>query len=357
MSSFKYIPSFDGVRGIAVILVILLHVSYGFFKGGWIGVDLFFMLSGYLITSLLYSEYSSTGRISFKNFYIRRALRLFPPLILCILLSNILWRFDDTNAHASQTIATLASVFYLSNLVAWNYLGNLGQLWSLSVEEHFYFIWPIVFYKYVIGSPARKQLLLVTVLILLITLFRIYIGNLDKEVAYGIFVVDSYTFTFCRFDSILIGAALAIFLNNYKPTVTIRSSHIMLLSIAFIFVLFFVTNRNEYLFKGGFIVTNFLCLCLVYFAIIFPNQTVLTNSILRWAGRRSYGIYVYHFSIFSVLETFRLPKSPVNLLVVTVARIVLTIIITELSFRFIEQPVLKLKNKFKPREQASAVLK
>ena len=111
MSNFKYIPSFDGIRAIAVILTLLLHASYGVFKGGWIGVDLFFMLSGYLITSLLQNEYSLTNNISFTKFYIRRALRLFPPLIISIALGNILWTFSANHQSANRIIASLSGFF------------------------------------------------------------------------------------------------------------------------------------------------------------------------------------------------------------------------------------------------------
>ena len=90
---FQYTPTFDGLRCIAVLCVLLTHASSGFFKGGWIGVDLFFVLSGYLITSLLQNEYYTSGNISFAKFYARRALRLLPALLVCVTMANLLWQF------------------------------------------------------------------------------------------------------------------------------------------------------------------------------------------------------------------------------------------------------------------------
>ena len=114
---FFYIPSLDVLRGFAVLLVLFLHGSYGFFKGGWIGVDLFFVLSGYLITSLLLNEYINSGKISILKFYARRALRLFPPLILSILLANALWSSTELYTGANRWQATIAALFYFTNLM------------------------------------------------------------------------------------------------------------------------------------------------------------------------------------------------------------------------------------------------
>lgn len=168
-------------------------------------------------------------------------------------------------------------------------------------------------------------------------------------IEYKIFVIDPYRFTFCRFDSILLGAALAIYLkyNTFNINARTNSNYILFITlIIFFFISIYISNENKYFLKGGFLLINAFCLYVVFFAIKFPNQKILSNEVLRWLGRRSYGIYVYHFPIFSALERFREAHSLTNLIFIIALRFILTIIFAELSFRFIEQPILKLKKAY-----------
>ncbi len=172
---FQYTPTFDGLRCIAVLCVLLTHASPDFFKGGWIGVDLFFVLSGYLITSLLQNEYYASGNISFAKFYARRALRLFPPLLICLAMANVLWRYTPHYyLGANRLLATLAGLFYFANLLPWTALGLLQHLWSLSVEEHFYLVWPIIVSTFLFRTPLRNRVFFLTLTVFLIAAFRIF---------------------------------------------------------------------------------------------------------------------------------------------------------------------------------------
>ena len=176
----RHVNSLDGLRGLAVVLVLIHHCTYGIFIGGWIGVDIFFVLSGYLITSLIQAEYQKTGGLNFKNFYIRRVLRLYPALIFCVILANILWSSTVFKLmHVDRMVANFSSIFYFNNLIGGTTNGNLRHLWSLSVEEHFYFFWPILMYWFFSKMPIKKTFLILSISILIVWVFRIYVYNHD----------------------------------------------------------------------------------------------------------------------------------------------------------------------------------
>jgi peptidoglycan/LPS O-acetylase OafA/YrhL len=344
---FKYTPSFDGVRGIAVLCVLLAHANPALFKGGWIGVDLFFVLSGYLITSLLQNEYYADGKISFAKFYARRALRLLPALLICLMLANVLWHYTPHYYRPNRLVATLAGLFYFANLVGWRVLGMLQHLWSLSVEEHFYLVWPIILSTFLFHTPLRNRAIFLTLTVLFIEAVRILLFHVKLN--YGIFVIDSYSFTLCRMDGILMGSLLAMVLPGSnlesRANANIHLSLAVLLCLLAAVVLF-VPESSKYWHNGGFVLTNLLCLSIVAIAAKNPNQSVLSNNILRWIGRRSYGIYLYHFPIFLALEALRREGSLVNYLLVTVLRFAITIFVADVSYRFIERPVLRYKKRY-----------
>jgi peptidoglycan/LPS O-acetylase OafA/YrhL len=346
---FQYTPTFDGLRCIAVLCVLLTHASPRFFKGGWIGVDLFFVLSGYLITSLLQNEYYASGNISFSKFYARRVLRLFPALLICVTMANVLW---PCTPHyylgANRLLATLAGLFYFANLLPWTALGLLQHLWSLSVEEHFYLVWPIIVSTFLSRVSPRNRAFFLTITVFLIAAFRIFVFHC--KLTYGLFVINAYTFTLCRMDAILMGSLLAMVLSHNdnvenRKKVNINWSLGILLCLLATIVLF-VRESNIYWHNGGFILTDLLCLYIVAMAAKNPNQPLLSNNILRWIGRRSYGIYLYHFPIFMALGILIREHSPVNYFLVTTLRFAVTIFVAEVSYRFIERPVLRYKKRY-----------
>ena len=349
--AFRYIPGFDILRGFAVLLVLLLHGSYGFFKGGWIGVDLFFVLSGYLITSLLLKEYYDSGKVIIYKFYIRRALRLFPALIVCIILANILWPFTKFSPEANQTQASIAALLYFTNLMPGSIAGNLAHLWSLSVEEHFYLFWPVIGSLLLYRISSRMAIVILIFLIIAVSVFRIYVYNFSTDFSNGLISIDSNRFTFCKIDSILMGAVLSFILSkriteypiikNKIPTIFIT-----ILLTGFVIILMTLSEYNIYWRNGGFVITNLACVFTVFLAINSSAHYFFSNKFLRWLGTRSYGIYVYHFPIFLVLEGFRQNHNTGNFLIITLIRFGLTFFIAELSYKYLEQPILKFKKNF-----------
>jgi len=346
---FQYTPTFDGLRCIAILCVLLTHAAPGLFKGGWVGVDLFFVLSGYLITSLLQNEYYTSGNISFAKFYARRALRLLPPLLICLAMANVLWRYTPHYyVGANRLLATSAGLFYFANLVPWRVLGLLQHLWSLSVEEHFYLAWPIVALTFLFPTSSRNRVFFLTLTVFLITAFRILVFHF--KLTYGLFVIDSYTFTLCRMDAIVMGSLLAVALSQNDNVKRRKKVNIhwflgILLCLLATIVLF-LPEWNIYWRNGGFIFTNLLCLSIVALAAKNPNQPLLSSKILRWIGRRSYGMYLYHLPIFLALGILIREHSPVNHLLVTALRCAATIVVAAISYRFIERPVLRYKKRY-----------
>jgi peptidoglycan/LPS O-acetylase OafA/YrhL len=351
-SQNRYIPSFDSLRGLSAFFVLLLHGSYGFFKGGWIGVDLFFVLSGYLITSLLQKEYINRGDISLSKFYTRRALRLFPPLIVGVLMANVLWSFTILFPDANRQLATIGALFYFTNFLKGNVAGNLAHLWSLCVEEHFYLLWPVTLIIFFEKLSFRRQAWFLLSLIFSITAIKIVVYNFEDLLQYKWFRIDPNRFTFCRMEGIIMGAFLALVVGKYKVFDKHKEDAlkegllILLLFVIFIMLLFTLSENNVYWRNGGFILTNLLCTFTVYVALRCRFHPLFSNRLLNWVGKRSYGIYVYHFPIFLVSEGLRQEHNLSNFLLVTACRFGLSVAFAALSFKYIEQPILKVKNRF-----------
>src|SRR5438270_4005923 len=159
--SFRYQPALDGIRAIAVLLVMANHT--GFFHAGRLGVDIFFVLSGYLITAILVAEFSAGGRIDLKKFYARRALRILPAVILLLVALNVFAAITQPREQV-QTLRwdSLGALFYVANwLRAFGRdLGIVGHLWSLSIEEQFYLLWPVTLAFLLSRKLSANQLLL-----------------------------------------------------------------------------------------------------------------------------------------------------------------------------------------------------
>ncbi|MGC3944364.1 MAG: acyltransferase [Chryseolinea sp.] len=346
----EYVESFDGLRGFAVLMVVMCHGSYGLFPGGFLGVDLFFVISGYLITGMLWSECAATGTISRKNFYARRLLRLYPALLIAVVIALALWRYTNIWKAGDPFIAAFSSFFYLANIVDDEVMGNMNPFWSLSVEEHFYLIWPLIILAVLSGLASAQRVSFITLLIIGTTLFRIMAGY-HGEWHYGRIVIDPYSFTLCRIDCILIGALMyfSIQCGSLSLISGNKKLHQLLLTfsmLAFVSFGFMINWSDSFWLKGGFLLTNAVSAIVVFEALRNSDSPIFSNKAITWIGQRSYGIYVYHYPIFLVLEHLRRPHDPLNFVLVSFLRIILSIAIAGLSYKFIERPALRYKKKF-----------
>ena len=341
-----YRPYLDGLRGIAVIAVILRHGQSGYLPGGFLGVDIFLALSGFLITSLLIREAETSGRIKFSHFYLRRALRLLPAfgLMLAVFCGYAIWSGVPGRMMAAEI---LPSGLYFSNWTRAFDLGYpiyLGHTWSLSVEEQFYLIWPVVCATVLVKFDARTRIWIVIAMIAAEMTWRFTLNSsgLQYERIYNGFDTHS--------DGLLIGAAVACFMAMPVTPWRIRLARAAsrLLPPGCLVALLLMTvaepdNPAIYLFGNSF------AAFVTALAIVAISQG--EANWLRWAlewrplvraGQVSYGLYIWHYVIFFVMvQDFGFGP-----LVVNTAGVLLTLSVTLLSYRLIEQPVLRLKTRF-----------
>jgi len=351
-TKINYITGLDSLRAFSVMLVLMLHGSYGFFKGGWIGVDIFFVLSGFLITSILYNEYKKTNAIRIKRFYLRRILRLFPPLFTSIILAVILWQYSKEFFLPGYdlNLAIKGALFYFTNILPGEKSGNMSHFWSLAVEEHFYLIWPIITAYFLFRCSLRNANIILIVIIILISIFRIYAFYNKIYLFTTNNYIDFYRFTFCRSDGLLFGSLLALNQNEKwltKTTALLFSRKNLIYLCLFIFLIIgFQFQYYDFYFNNGlFILSNILCFFTIILFINLDDTSYLNNKYFKWIGIRSYGIYTFHFPIFLFFERYRINHDLSNFILITICRIFTTFFVAGISYRFMENPILKLKTR------------
>jgi peptidoglycan/LPS O-acetylase OafA/YrhL len=356
-----YWPQLDGIRAIAVTAVVLMHDSYGLTPGGFIGVDLFFVLSGFLITHLLLTEIREiSGGVQFGRFYMRRILRLYPALIVLVLLMWPAYSLDPSvfgvPAHAMPYWSmALAALFYYSNFYNGYAYNVLAHTWSLSIEEQFYLVWPVVLTLISRYAGKRTGLAIVFALICAAMGLRLFVWHLGYVNPLG----PTYVWPFCRMDSLLAGAMIAMIYpgDQFQRTSGVRfhTGAIFAVGLAIFSVLVLkldiqVSARS--MISWGYPGVAFICAVLIVAALYSRprdwHYRFLTLPFMRFVGKRSYGIYIYHLLVFRLLEPLRLKHSTYNFAAVFVLRILITLLVAGLSYRYVEQPVIRLKKRFEP---------
>lgn len=347
----KYSPELDGLRGAAILSVMAFHAGAPFLKGGFIGVDIFFVLSGFLITSLLASEYDRYGSVSLKNFYMKRVLRLAPALILLLLAFCLAsFMFLSNQKAISNYVDSIISLFYLSNWARAFSLHPpdfLGHTWSLSIEEQFYIVWPILLLTLLRFSSSRKVVVFFTVsLALLAWAFRVYLhmkGATPERLYNGL---DT------RADALMVGCALGVayasgFFN--KQALKIMPSRILafIATVSALILLAFSVGANwraPYMYQFAFFAIEILTAFIVI-DIMANNRSILrrivATRVLVWVGSISYGLYLWHYPIYRAMFSLELN----GLTVITVGSL-LTFVVAVLSYYLMEKPILKLKKTF-----------
>ncbi|MHA8109969.1 acyltransferase family protein [Lactobacillaceae bacterium Melli_B4] len=348
----RYIDGLDGIRSIAVIAVIIYHLLPYSIKGGYLGVSMFFVVSGYLITDLLMQEWEQRGTIGLKNFYYRRLRRLYPALFAMVIGTGAyitLFQRSLIN-HLGVTIWT--NLLYVYNW--WEI--NHGQsyfdrfqgespfthLWSLSIEAQYYFVWPLLllFLLKVMRSRYKLfQLLLWTGFIFAGWLTFIYhlSANINR-VYYG---------TDTRMFSILFGAALAMIWPSTKLKSHLKFGYRWLLNLlgglsllGIGYLLFHLAGQSAATYNWGMLAITLLTTVLIA-ACVHPASGInrlLTNPIFKWIGTRSYGIYLYQFPVMIFYEA-RVTTIGARPVLNAMIEIAMILFISELSYRFIERPV------------------
>ena len=356
----KYLPSIDSLRALAVLAVIIYHVDVNYLPGGFLGVDLFFVLSGYLISSLIIKEYRKTGSLNLYNFYIRRARRLLPAvyfmitvgLVVMVLFNEVLLRKSHLDAIFGYIYSS--NWWYIFHKL--DYFDSFGaqspfkHLWSLAIEEQFYMIFPLLFLlinrkkKSKDGTYKLNKNFLYVVLGLILVSLIVHILLFDiNNISRIYFGTDTRAF------SLLVGVVGAILYPMEKlhtkvtPQQNIMYSVVSLVSIAILItVMIYTSEYNTWLYRGGFLLVAILGLIVI---ISSGKQHTLMSRLLSFKpvvfiGKISYSLYLWHFPIL-VLTT---PVSEIGNpnIIFVILRIILTFALATASYVFVETPIRKL---------------
>jgi peptidoglycan/LPS O-acetylase OafA/YrhL len=351
----RYHPGLDGVRAVAIVAVLLYHLGLSRFGGGFLGVDVFFTLSGFLITTIVVDELSSTGRLRLGNFYLRRARRLLPALLLVLLVTAVLTLLFAPDATHQFAQDSRAALLYVTNwwyvFDAQDYFAATGRppllqhLWSLAVEEQFYLVWPLIAYAAFRWGGRRRVAFVAlvgalgsTVLMAVISVAESIPGDADSARVY--FGTDTHAST------LLVGAALAMWWDPDRLSRTFTPRGLQAINAAgvaglvgLVAVVVVASSQSTWLFRGGFLVVGVLSAMLIAAAAVdrTPVARALSWSPLSYLGTRSYGIYLWHWPIFQLTRPDRdLPFGGVTAATVSLA---LTFGAAELSYRYVEMPV------------------
>jgi peptidoglycan/LPS O-acetylase OafA/YrhL len=339
----KKIPQLDAIRGLAVLLVLLhntdvypsLHLQL-ISRNGWMGVDLFFVLSGLLITGILLDTKQSEGY--FRNFYVRRCLRIWPlyysALLFMFVIVPLLRPSEAQIIFEARSAPWWSFPLFLQNflvLVPTRATGLLGVTWSLAVEEQFYLVWPLVV-RFCSAAQLRKIAIAV---ICVSPILRFYLSRHQ---------VDIYSNTFCRLDGLMAGALLAISLrsDSFLPSTFVSRAWIALLASAPLALLLDTLHARWIVFS----LVALASVSFVHLALFSKQkwlQAILTNRFLAYTGTISYGIYLLQKIPLDAAKTFHLERHPFLALPITAAA---TFAMAALSWNLLEKPFLRLKQFF-----------
>lgn len=375
-----YIPSLDGIRALSVLAVIIYHANKMWLPGGFLGVEVFFVISGYLITLLLLAESEKNGSISLKEFWWRRARRLLPALwvvVLGVVVFAALFQREMLGTLRGDVIAALLYGFnWFQIWVGTSYFTSfefvpLRHLWSLAVEEQFYLIWPVV--MLIVAKFGKRRLPIVSAVFFgLAVVLAIYtalvyqpgtisnIGDTPNQFMslFGqpVSRIDFlFLGTLTRSSGLLLGAALAIWwrpwlLQNSRAGANKLFDFIGIGGLAALALMMWRfqtviegtdegTVGYDFLFRGGFFLTDLASLAVIA-AAVHPSSKILarslSNPVLVWLGRRSYGFYLFHWPVFQFYRRFAgKGLTPYEFVVL----VLFALALTELSYRYIETPV------------------
>ncbi|NWK84580.1 acetyltransferase [Staphylococcus sp. GSSP0090] len=348
----RYMPGLDGLRAIAVIGIIIYHLNKQWLSGGFLGVDTFFVISGYLITSLLLFEYENTGIINLKQFWLRRIKRLIPAVLVLVITVTLATLIFKPEQIISIKHDAFAAIFYVSN---WWYIATdvnyfeqfafmpLKHLWSLAIEEQFYIFFPIVLITLLLTIKKYRNVTLIFWIISLMSLLlMVLISQPHMQHSRVYFGTDT------RLQTMLLGVIIAFIWPPFK--LKQHPNHLLKIIIdsigtigLFVLLLLFikVDDNSDWIYNGGFYLISGITLFVIISAV-HPSgyfAKLIGNKWFVYIGKRSYSLYLWHFPIISFLHSYYVDGQVP--LYVYVLDILLTIFFAEISYRYIETPFRK----------------
>lgn len=351
----NYYPGIDGLRGLAIILVLIFH-NFIYLEITWygqFGVDLFFVISGFLITEILLKSISS--KRYFTNFYGRRLLRIFPIYYLCLVLIFFILP-DQILVDANLKVSWTNQWWFWTYLQNWFFATQsisagavpIMHFWTLAIEEQFYLLWPLLIF---LIRNLKKLLVICIVILLTINAIRFFTWFYFME------NIDQSSFIITRCDGILAGSALAFLKQGgqFQKSFLLKKTSIILILLNGIYLLLgpVFDLWPNYLIIAGYTSISIFCTWILYLTISNPRsmfQKTLLTSPLKFFGKYSYGIYVFHFPIMFLLhpttEKWLWPlfgnRIPESLLLICIEVIVAVIV-----YHLYEKHFLKLKKFFR----------
>ena len=405
ISRVPHLPGLDGMRALAVVAVMVYHANSGWLHGGFLGVEVFFVISGYLITLLLVAEHERDDSIDLKAFWIRRFRRLLPALYLMLVLVIVYLAVFFRQAQGRVRGDVIAGLTYVSNwfqiwvgagYTASEAFAPLRHLWSLAVEEQFYLIWPLVMVAILRRGRAhlpRVALWLFGIAVFINVVIAVLFvpGDIDSvctpDTMNGYWSIAGrcisindtlYLSTVTRAGGLLLGAALAMV---WRPVAVMRGPmrdkgrQLDLLALGGFVILAMLmwwvhladpaensltgSQFDPWLFRGGLFLAG-LATVMIITAVTHRGAItgrLLGNPVLSWVGTRSYGLYLFHWPIYQIIREQAGVKMSLGQFVLAM---IITVPITELSYRLVEMPVRKgaigrwMRREYRPRSAAQA---
>ncbi len=359
------IDALDGLRAVALLIIMGYHFGLGWLGGGFFSLDIFYVLSGYLITGLLVGEYRKRGGIKLPAFWARRARRLLPALLIVLVVVTLMVRFaEPAGLYPGFRMNALSALFYFSNwwqiAASSNYFTATGAVsplthtWSLAVEEQFYLIWPLVVLAVMHLSRTFTKGIRV---LLVVSGIGVIASAVEMALLYhpGVDITRLYFGTDTHAQSILIGAVLACGMrmvqmrrgeDGMAPDARSRiARHVVMVvgaaGLAGTMILTYTLQGTDaFDYRGGFTLSALSAAALITGAVCLPHgpiARVLSLRVMVWIGTISYGAYLWHYPIFVYLDAPRTGLTDVPLLVV---RFAATFALAALSFYLVERPVM-----------------
>jgi peptidoglycan/LPS O-acetylase OafA/YrhL len=360
-------PSLDGIRGVAILAVLAIHFDWAWLPGGFLGVDIFFTLSGFLITTLLLEEFAVAGHISLHRFFIRRCLRLYPALVALVVVSTAYTiRFHSETSIYSILTIDAGVLTYVSN---WQILaeslkewyGGMWHTWTLSIEAQFYMFWSLIvaYTSRRLNSAGDRPMLIKTLSIF--ALFLAFLSAGWRAILWykGADWLRMYLSTDTRMDGVMIGAILALYRLKCVSSPSsnwVSSSRSGLISVfevacagAIGLLLFLLPWHAGLPGMSAFTITSVATAGLII-STTMRNDTLfsflLRLRVLRWFGLISYSLYIWHVPAARVVSSSRLMAAGAPYLLAECIRFGVTVFIAIAFYRLIEKPFLRLKYRF-----------
>lgn len=350
-----HIRGLDGIRAIAIIGVLIFHFTPTVLPGGFLGVDVFFVLSGFLITTLLLREVARKGRIDLPSFWLRRARRLLPALVTVVVVSIAAARLVGGDLLVNIGRQTLGALTFSTNWVevaaGASYFHSTSPLlfvnfWSLAVEEQFYLFWPLTLVVVLaLTRTAKQRIGVVLALAGASAILMAVLYSPDKDSTRVYYGTDTHLF------GLMLGVALAFAWaaphraglhsatwRRVRPVAVLTSLVVLTALMAVL------TDSNPWTFRGGILLACLATVVLVAGVLESPSlwRGVMELAPLRYLGERSYGIYLWHWPVLMIVATmFPYAEGTARGYLTLVGALVLTLVLSELSFRLIETPVRK----------------